>query len=138
WKRYAGMTATIRTPKSFNNVIADMGTKTWDLDYYDNGWVYSPDYLPTGEDLWLPGAGSNSGHYNNAEATKLIKLTDEAPTASSEIKAIQTYENYFTKELPVLWMPEQPQALTVYNSKLTGLVPQGIFDEIYPQDYSIS
>ncbi|MGA7361618.1 MAG: ABC transporter substrate-binding protein [Candidatus Dormiibacterota bacterium] len=138
WKRYAGMTATIRTPKSFDDVIADMSTTTWDLDYYDNGWVYSPDYLPTGEDLWLPGAGSNSGHYNNAEATKLIKLTDEAPTASSEIKAIQTYENYFTKELPVLWMPEQPQALTVYNSKLTGLVPQGIFDEIYPQDYSIS
>jgi len=140
WKRYAGINMSVRTPVSFGNVIADESPSNpaWQLDYYGNGWVYSPDYLPTGEPLWLTGAGSNAGQYSNAEADKLIKLTDTAPTAASEIKAIDTYENYLTRQLPVLWMPNAPQQLTVYSSKLSGIVPQGVFDEIYPENYTIS
>jgi hypothetical protein len=35
-------------------------------------------------------------------------------------------------------MPAAPYQLTIYKKGLRGLVPQGIFAEIYPQDYSLS
>jgi hypothetical protein len=33
-------------------------------------------------------------------------------------------------------MPNAPYELVIYKSNLHGLIPQGVFDEIYPQDYS--
>jgi hypothetical protein len=33
-------------------------------------------------------------------------------------------------------MPSQPYQLTMYKKSLKGLVPQGVFDEIYPEDFS--
>jgi hypothetical protein len=37
-----------------------------------------------------------------------------------------------------MWLPNPPFQLTLYKSNLKGLVPQGIYTEIYPQDYSLS
>jgi len=34
-------------------------------------------------------------------------------------------------------MPDTPYQLTMYKSNLKGLLPQGVFDEIYPQLYSL-
>jgi len=100
--------------------------------------VYAPDYLPTGEELWETGASSNTGNYDSAEANALIKATTKAPSAKAEITAIDKYENYLAEQIPVIWMPNPPQALTIYNSKLSGLDPQGVFDEIYPENYRVS
>ncbi|MGH7643565.1 MAG: ABC transporter substrate-binding protein, partial [Candidatus Dormibacteria bacterium] len=140
WKQQAGIDATVRTPESFADVIGDAYTPgyAWQLDNWGAGWIYAPDYLPTGEELWQKGASSNTGNYDNAEANALIKATTTAPTAAAEIKAIDKYENYLAVQLPVLWMPNQPQTLTIYSNKLSGLVPQGVFDEVYPQDYRVS
>jgi len=38
----------------------------------------------------------------------------------------------------VAFMPGQPTQLTMYKSNLKGLVPQDVYDKIYPQDYSFS
>jgi hypothetical protein len=35
-------------------------------------------------------------------------------------------------------MPTIPYQLTMYKSNLKGLVPQGVYDEIYPSEYSFS
>jgi hypothetical protein len=35
-------------------------------------------------------------------------------------------------------MPNAPQALTIYSTKLSGLAPQGVFDELYPENYRVS
>ncbi|MGC2190742.1 MAG: ABC transporter substrate-binding protein [Candidatus Dormiibacterota bacterium] len=140
WKQEAGIDAVVRTPEPFGDVVGDAYTPgySWEMDNWGAGWIYSPDYLPTGEELWETGASSNTGNYDNAEANALIKATNVAPTAKAEIKAIDKYENYLAEQLPVLWMPNEPQALTVYSNKLTGLVPQGVFDELYPEDYRLS
>ncbi|MGH7643301.1 MAG: ABC transporter substrate-binding protein, partial [Candidatus Dormibacteria bacterium] len=140
WKQQAGIDVTVRTPESFGDVIGDAYTPgyAWQLDNWGAGWIYSPDYLPTGEELWQKGASSNTGNYNNAEANALIKATTTAPTAAAEIKAIDKYENYLAVQLPVLWMPNSPQALTIYSNKLSGFVPQGVFDELYPENYRVS
>jgi peptide/nickel transport system substrate-binding protein len=108
----------------------------WDLGNWGGGWVYSPDYFPTGEELFETGASSNPGYYSSPEANKLIATTNTDATVSGEIKALDTYENYLAKQLPVVWMPSQPYQLTMYKKSLKGLVPQGVFDEIYPEDFS--
>jgi peptide/nickel transport system substrate-binding protein len=140
WKQQAGIDVAVRTPQTFGDVISDAYTPgyTWQLDNWGAGWIYSPDYLPTGEELWQHGASSNTGNYNDATANALIKATTTAPTPAAEIKAIDTYENYLAKQLPVIWMPNAPQALTLYKSTLSGLVPQGVFDELYPENYRLS
>jgi peptide/nickel transport system substrate-binding protein len=107
----------------------------WDLADWGGGWVYSPDFLPTGEELFETGASSNPGYYNNTEANKLIQATNTDATVSGEIKALDAYENYIAKQLPVVWTPNQPFQLTMYKSDLKGVVPQGVFDEVYPEDY---
>jgi peptide/nickel transport system substrate-binding protein len=108
------------------------------VDNWGAGWIYDPDYLPTGEELWETGASSNAGNYDNAEANALIKATTTAPTPKAEITAIDKYENYLAEQLPDVWMPNQPFQLTLYSSKLSGLVPQGIFTELYPENYRVS
>ena len=109
---------------------------TWDLGNWGGGWVYSPDYFPTGEELFETGASSNPGYYNSPEANRLIAATNTNATTSGEIKALDTYENYLAKQLPVVWMPDQPYQLTMYKKSLKGLVPQGVYDEIYPENYT--
>ena len=108
----------------------------WDLADWGGGWVYSPDYFPTGEELFETGASSNPGYYSNAETNKLIAATNTDATVSGEIKALDTYENYVARQLPVVWMPTIPYQLTMYKKSLKGLLPQGVFDEIYPEDYT--
>jgi peptide/nickel transport system substrate-binding protein len=108
----------------------------WDLGNWGGGWVYSPDYFPTGEELFETGASSNPGYYSSPQANKLIQATNTDATTAGEIKALDAYENYLAKQLPVVWIPTEPLQLTMYKSSLKGVMPQGVFDEIYPEDYS--
>ena len=110
----------------------------WDMANWGGGWVYSPDYFPTGEELFQTGASSNPGYYNDSQANKLILATNTDATVAGEIKALDAYENYLAKQLPVVWMPTIPYQLTMYKSTLKGLVPQGVYDEIYPSEFSFS
>jgi peptide/nickel transport system substrate-binding protein len=109
----------------------------WDLANYSTGdtWVYFPDYLPTGEELFYTGASANNGYYSSHTADVDITASNTAPNQSSETAALYKYEEYVAKDLPVLEVPNSAYQLTVYKSDLTGVVPQGIFAEIYPQDY---
>jgi peptide/nickel transport system substrate-binding protein len=108
----------------------------WEIAATGGGWVYSPDYLPTGEEIFEPGAGSNAGDYSSATDDANITATTTAPTNAAETNALFKYENYLAEQLPDVWLPTNPSQLTMYKSDLTGVVPQGIFGEIYPQDYS--
>ncbi len=108
---------------------------TWDMGNWGGGWVYSPDYYPTGEELFETGASSNPGYYNDAEANHLIQATNTNATAAGETKALDTYENYLAKQLPVVWLPTAAYQLETYKSNLKGLLPQGVFLEIYPEQY---
>ncbi len=112
---------------------------TWGMSAFANFiWVYSPDYLPTGGELFATGAGSNFGDYSSPTNNANILGTHTASTASAEQAALFRYQNYLAQQLPVAWMPSGPYQLTMYRSNLRGLVPQGIFAEIYPQLYSFA
>ncbi len=106
----------------------------WDLGAATTGWIYSPDYFPTGEDLFATGAGANIGGYSDLEANRLIQATITSPTAASEATAMDRYETYVAKQLPVVWLPEPAYQLEAYKSSLRGLLPLGAYLEIYPED----
>jgi peptide/nickel transport system substrate-binding protein len=64
-------------------------------------WIYSPDYEPSGEDLFATGAGSNGGNYSNAEMDKLIDATE----TSSSYATYHAFDNYAAIQLPYIYQP---------------------------------
>ncbi len=100
-------------------------------------WTYGPDFLPTGEELFVPGAVDDSGGYSSPTNDANVTATNTASSTASEISALYRYQDYLAKQLPVLYMPLGNIQLTMYKSSLKGLVPQDPFDIIYPQQYSL-
>ena len=73
------------------------------------GWVYAPDYEPTGEELFATGAGANKGSYSNPTMDRLIADT----TTSGNIAAYHTFATYAAQELPFIWMPNSYNVMAV-------------------------
>ena len=62
------------SPQPFDNVLkaavscyptATSACHAWDMANWGGGWLFSPDYLPTGEEIFATGAGSNQGDYSD-------------------------------------------------------------------------
>ena len=43
-------------------------TCKWTAENWGAGWIYGPDYLPTGESLYAPGSAANCGSYIDPKA----------------------------------------------------------------------
>jgi peptide/nickel transport system substrate-binding protein len=111
----------------------------WALADWGGGWNYNPDNLPTGGELFETGAASNAGDYSNATDNANIAATHVAPTHAAEISALFKYENYLAKQLPVVWVPEAPEQLTMYSNRLKGVLSIGVAGfKIYPEYYSLA
>jgi peptide/nickel transport system substrate-binding protein len=99
-------------------------TCKWTAENWGAGWIYGPDYLPTGESLFEPGAVANYGSYNDPHATALIQQTVFGPD-SSEKAALSAYAAYMEQQLPVAFGPTsigtyQGDAGTLISDKLGG------------------
>jgi peptide/nickel transport system substrate-binding protein len=113
-------------PKSFADVLTDAfgppcvpgKACAWVVADWGGGWVYAPDYYPTGEALFLPGDSSNAGEYSDPTATKLITLTN----TSSSLSALYSYENYMAVNLPVMYQ-EEPDQLWEVSKNVCGASP---------------
>ncbi len=117
----------------FNTVIGDAfgGTTTADMDNWGGGWIYAPDYFPTGESLFATGAGSNGGAYTDSTMDADITAT----TTSNDLQALYTYEDYTAKQLPVIYIPSADAALTMAKKTLHGWDPQDPLLQIYPENW---
>ena len=141
WKLHAGIDVSI-SQEPFNQVISTMFNscsyahpcRGWTI-VAGIAWTYSPDYLPTGGELFATGSSSNAGDYSSPTNDANIHETHVASSASAETKALFKYQDYLARNLPVLFLPDTPLQFTMYKSNLKGLVPQDVFDIIYPQDY---
>jgi peptide/nickel transport system substrate-binding protein len=89
----------------------------WQLLDWGQGWTYSPDFLPTGEELFQTGATDNFGGYSSARNDHLIKQTLDT-TAKSFYPDFYRWENYLSAQLPVDMEPETPYQL---NETASGL-----------------
>jgi peptide/nickel transport system substrate-binding protein len=120
-------------PGSFTEVAGEAvpSNTGWEIANYGL-WIFSPDYYPTGEDLFQTGAGSNAGSYSDPQADKLIKATD----FSSSNSYFAQYENYLAKQLPYLWQPNTIGVKEV-SKTLTGVTPFNALDAILPETWHI-
>ena len=89
---------------------------TWQAAFYGL-WIYSPDYEPTGEALFLTGAGSNSGSYSNAKMDALINATE----TSNSYATYHQFADYAAQQLPYIYQP-LTYGIQAVSNKLHGVV----------------
>jgi peptide/nickel transport system substrate-binding protein len=105
----AGIQITLN-PQPFNTVTGtafDPTDTSWQLAEWGS-WTFAPDYLPTGETLFLAGSANNAGNYDNATNNTLIGDTLQARTPTQFDAAMYSWENYLAYQLPVVYMPNTP------------------------------
>jgi peptide/nickel transport system substrate-binding protein len=120
----------------FNTVTAAAvpctGAKcTWQLENWGGGWVYAPDYYPTGESIFGTGAGSNSGSFADPAIDSLIHATN----VQSGTAVMLSYEDALAKALPVIWQPNYTYSLTEVANGLKGVTPQNPFGSVTPENW---
>ena len=129
----AGITMNL-SQQSFNTVIGNSvpcsgSDCTWELGNWGAGWIFSPDYYPTGEEIFQTGAGSNSGSYSDPTNDANITATNTTQTP------LTTYENYLAEQLPVVYQPNTVTSLTEIAKGLDGATPQSVFWAITPETW---
>jgi peptide/nickel transport system substrate-binding protein len=101
-------------------------TCKWEAQNWGAGWIYGPDYLPTGESLYAPGSVANYGSYNDPTSTKLINgPIVNTGSSAAEKAALTAYAERIADQVPVLFGPTsigtyQGDAGTLVNAKLGG------------------
>ncbi len=100
---------------TFNTVVADCSSGgSFQICSWGGGWIYAPDYYPSGETLFTPTGGFNPGQYSNSQMTSLIKDTTFGTTK------LTAYAQYAAEQLPVLYQPN-PTATGEISLKLKGV-----------------
>jgi peptide/nickel transport system substrate-binding protein len=111
------------------NAISCPNGCSWQMQEWNGGWTFAPDYYPSGEDLFQLGSEANYGDYNDTTNNSLITATIDTN------KTLTTWENYLAKQLPVIFQPDEAYALTEYKKNLSGVVPQNPFTGIEPENW---
>jgi len=112
-----GITLNINI-ETFNTVIGNdvAGATGWDIST-GSGWIYAPGFLPTGEPLFLTGAGSNAGSYSVSSMD-----TDILGTLNGHV-TLDKYEKDFLLNPPTVgntWTV----GVILYSKHIGGYLPQ--------------
>ncbi len=83
------------------------------------GWVYVPDFYPSGGSLFLPTAGFNLGAYNSSTMNHLIAATYKGGTKAQVTQRFNAYQVYAAQQLPGLFVPT-PDSLSEVRTFVTG------------------
>jgi peptide/nickel transport system substrate-binding protein len=105
----------------------------WEMANWGGGWLYEPDVIPTGDQIFASAAGSNSGSYSDPENDKLIADSLTSPSNS----ALLTWENYLTDQAPVIWQPTA-SGLTEVAKNLRGATPFNTLGSLNPENWSFA
>lgn len=126
-------------PKPFNQVTAIGGggcvvTKSscaWDFANWGGGWIFAPDYYPSGETLFESGSAANSSGYKNAQNDNLINAT----LTNGAMTPLYTWQDYASTQLPEIWQPNGVYELTEVASNLHGVLPQAPTLNLTPETW---
>jgi peptide/nickel transport system substrate-binding protein len=121
------------TYNSISAIVAPCkaGSKcSWDISQ-TGGWIYSPDYYPTGETLFASGAGYNLGGYSDPKTDQLITASTKP---GNDQQTLSAYEDYVTQQLPVLWT-DNTWSLEEVKNNLHGVTPWNTFGNLTPEDW---
>jgi peptide/nickel transport system substrate-binding protein len=107
----------------------------WQLGSWGAGWIFAPDYYPSGEDLFLTGSVANYGSYSDPRNDALIRDT-LAPTSTNQ--TMFTWEKYVSSQVPVIWMPNYANPVYEIAKNLKGANSWNVFGNINPETWSYS
>jgi hypothetical protein len=105
---------------------------SWQLAEW-GAWTYSPDYLPTGEELFENTSDADAGGFNSTVDNALIQDTLQAATPAAFNKAMYTWQAWLAKDLPVVYQPNA--ATLVENIDDLYIGPQPTTLTINPEDW---
>jgi len=125
-------------PQPIGQVIAVAGgncvtTKipcNWDMADI-GGFTFSPDYLPTGDVLFLSGAVQNSAGYSSAVNDAMIEKT----LTSANLSYMYAWQDYLSNQMPFQWQPFPAYQLTEVANNLKGVTPQSPTLSITPETW---
>ena len=103
----------------------------WDMANWGSGWLFGPDFAPTGETLFKCGAIANSGGYCSKTNDNYIQQT----LTSDNPQIMYTWQNYLAEQLPVMFQPNGAFQLTEIVNNLKGVTPQSPTLSINPEDW---
>ncbi len=112
------------------NCVAVKSPCDWDMANFE-GFTFSPDYLPTGDVLYLTGATSNYGAYSDAENDAMIEKT----LTSAGLSYMYAWQDYLATQLPFEWQPFPAYQLTEVANDLKGVMPQSSTLSITPESW---
>jgi peptide/nickel transport system substrate-binding protein len=126
-------------PKPLGDVLSVAGGNcvvvkapcNWDMANWGFGWSFSPDYLPTGDQLFLCGAVANSGGYCNTTNDSMINQT----LTNDNLSLFYSWQNYLAPQVPVEYAPQAAYVLTEIANNLRGYLPQSPTLSITPEDW---
>jgi peptide/nickel transport system substrate-binding protein len=130
----AGIKVNLSTA-SFDTVIGNATSCTpgpsctWQLENWGAGWIYAPDFYPSGEEIFATGAVSNYGSYSDTNNDNLIKQTTNSNTNLFE------YQNYLAKQLPVIFQDNQATYLWEIKNNLHAFAPVNVLENNTPENY---
>ncbi len=113
------------------NCVVTNSSCDWDMANWAGGWVFGPDFLPTGEELFRCGVAANSGGYCDKANEVLISKT----LISGNVRDLYRWQDYLATRLPVMWQPNFPVALTEIADDLKGVTPQSPTLAITPENW---
>jgi peptide/nickel transport system substrate-binding protein len=124
------------TSASFNSVLGvavpcPTGC-SWELENWGAGWIFAPDYYPSGEEIFQSGAGSNSGNYSDSTNDANIKATNVTNVSLAQ------YEDYLAKQVPVVYQPNYTNPIDEISKSLHGATPVNVLQQITPEDWRLS
>lgn len=108
---------------------------SWQLGQYGVGWVFTPDHLPTGEEIFQSGALGNVSNFSDPRIDKLIEATTTAPVAGEQA-ALARYQDAVRLALPDFWQPS-PGTLVTLQGNLRGY-ENNVFGYLNPEDWSFA
>ena len=103
----------------------------WQMANWGSGWVFAPDFYPTGEQIFGTGAGSNNGSFSDPKLDELIAATQH----SDSPEAMRAYAAYGSETLPTIWQPNNDYQETEIANNLKGVTPQNPYLNITPEDW---
>jgi len=113
------------------NCVAAKIPCNWDMANYGGAWTFFPDYLPTGEDLFICGAVPDSSGFCDKTDDAMIDKT----LTSSNLSYMYQWQDYLAPLLPQMWQPLADYQLTEVSSNLRGVTPQMPTIDILPENW---
>jgi peptide/nickel transport system substrate-binding protein len=124
-----------KVPTQMGQVLGNCVTAklpcNWDIAEGGGAWTFFPDYLPTGEDLFMCGAISDASGYCDKKDDALIEKT----LTSGNLSYMFQWQDYLAPLLPVMWQPLTDYQLTEVASNLRGVTPQTPTLDIFPENW---